>query len=357
VIFSIIAIVLIGSFNIQNSYGHDPNFEVETSEDILKFCEFFYEEYQLLGAETLAQQHTNFPNLRACVILYNHIAWNSTHQARNLVLVAEIEKHLVDSKYIRERHIEYSDTIPDWVKRDAQLWVNNESQDVGFAYGIRTLLEAEVLKLDLSKRECIEKNICFKDGDYIKYSHFDKFGNVLTIKHSVESINENEIVLNVEKISHEGIAKEELLLDKKGIIKTSECCQYYEFLVPLPINLGDSISEDIEIVAETTYLLDNEIRQSWVARDSTGQNVKIIDKKSGLVLSYEFHETEVLTVGDETKITDTNFFNTKYNMELHQTVIPEWWKITTSWLLEEKISESEYLRAMENLISRNILRV
>jgi hypothetical protein len=64
-----------------------------------------------------------------------------------------------------------------------------------------------------------------------------------------------------------------------------------------------------------------------------------------------------LTVGDETKITDTNFFNTKYDMGLHQTQIPEWWKITTSWLLDEKISESEYLRAIENLISRNIIRV
>ena len=44
-------------------------------------------------------------------------------------------------------------------------------------------------------------------------------------------------------------------------------------------------------------------------------------------------------------------------MDSHQTAIPEWWKITTSWLLDEKISESEYLRAMENLISRNILKV
>ena len=44
-------------------------------------------------------------------------------------------------------------------------------------------------------------------------------------------------------------------------------------------------------------------------------------------------------------------------MESHQTEIPEWWKITTSWLLDEKISELEYLQALENLISRNILTV
>ena len=146
-------------------------------------------------------------------------------------------------------------------------------------------------------------------------------------------------------------------MDKKEIIKTSECYQHYEFLIPLPINLGDIITENVKIIAETTYSLDNQTRQSWVASDLTNQNVKIIDKNTGLVFLYEFHETKVLSVGEKTIITDTNFFDTKYNDKAYQTEIPEWWKITTEWLLQEKISESEYLRAMENLISRNILRV
>ena len=119
--FGIIAIVLISSFSLQNSYGHNPSFQVSTPEDILKFCEFFYDEYELLGIDNLSQQHSNFPNLRACAILYNHVAWNSTHQARDIVLVAEIEKYLGDSSYIKERHTEYSDIIPNWIKRDAQL--------------------------------------------------------------------------------------------------------------------------------------------------------------------------------------------------------------------------------------------
>jgi hypothetical protein len=71
---------------------------------------------------------------------------------------------------------------------------------------------------------------------------------------------------------------------------------------------------------------------------------------------YEFHETEVLSVGEKIKITDTNFYNTKYKGELYQTEMPEGWK-TTKFLLQEKISELEYLRVMENLISRNILSV
>ena len=37
--------------------------------------------------------------------------------------------------------------------------------------------------------------------------------------------------------------------------------------------------------------------------------------------------------------------------------IPNWWKKITIWLLDERISDSEYLRAMENLIERNIIKV
>jgi len=300
---------------------------------------------------------SNLFERRGCVILYNHIAWSSTNQYRDVVLIAEIEKYLGDSSYIKERHIDFSNIIPDWVKREAQLWVNDENPDIGFAYSIRTLLEAGVLSLNFSERNCNENNLCFKEGDFIKYTHFDKYGNAVTVKHVVESINDDEIKLNIEKISQYEIIKEDIILDKKGLIKTKECCQYYEFLVPTPISLGDNISGNIRIVAETTYIFDNQVKQSWLASDSTGQNTRIIDKKTGLVFLHEFHETMILTVGDETKITDTNFFDAKYNMEAHDIVIPNWWKKTTIWLLEERISESEYLRAMENLIDRNIIRV
>jgi len=356
-VFGIIIIILIGGFSVQNVFGHNTDFEISTSESVLKFCEFFYEEYGFLGIYNLIQQHPNFPNLRSCVILYNHVAWNSTHQAKDVVLIAEIEKYLGDSSYIKERHIDFSNIIPDWVKREAQLWANNEITDKSFAYAIRTLLEAGVLSLNFSERSCNENNLCFKEGDFIKYTHFDKYGNAITIKHIVESINDDEIKLNIEKISQYEIIKEDIILDKRGLIKTKECCQYYEFVVPTPISLGDNIFGNIRIVAETTYIFDNQVKQSWLASDSTGQNTKIIDKKTGLVFSHEFHETKVLTVGEETKITDTNFFDAKYNMEAHNIVIPNWWKKMTIWLLEEKISESEYLRAMENLIERNIIRV
>jgi hypothetical protein len=170
-------------------------------------------------------------------------------------------------------------------------------------------------------------------------------------------VNDSEITIEIEKISKDGISKEELVINREGIIKTRDCCENYEFVILLPIKLGDSISENVKIVAETTHTIDNQIRPAWLASDLTGQNVKIIDKKTGLIFSYEFHETKVLTVGEETKIIETNFFDEKYNMGTHEVFIPEWWKTTTYWLLEERISETEYLRALENVISRNILRV
>jgi hypothetical protein len=355
--FGIMAIVLISSFSLQNSYGHDPGFQVNTSEDILKFCEFFYDEYELLGVDSLSQQHTNFPNLRACTILYNHVAWNSTHQARDIVLIAEIEKYLGDSSYIKERHLEYSNVMPNWIKKEARMWVDNVNQDTDFAHGIRTMIEAGVIFSEAKERKCDQSKLCLEEGDFIKYSHIDKYDNVVTIEHEVYSISDGEIILKITETSKEGTETTQMNLDMEGLIKTEECCKFYEYVIPMPISTEDIIAKDLKITSETTYTIDNQIKQSWIASDSTGQNVKIIDKNTGLVFLYEFHETKVLSVGEKTIITDTNFFDTKYNGESYQTEIPEWWKITTEWLLQEKISESEYLRAMENLISRNILRV
>lgn len=371
IISGILIVVLIGSFNIQNSFGHEPNFEVKSTEDILEFCEFFYEEYQLLGVNDLIQQHPSYPNLRGCEILYKHIAWNSAHQARDIVLIAEIEKYLGSSDYIKERHLQNLGEIPEWVKREARLWINGENQDIGFAYGIRALIESGVIKFNFMEGMCYENQLCVKEGNFIKYSHSDKYGNNESLKHTIKSIknvdfkvndseitvNDSEITIETEIISHEGVSNEVITLDSKGIVKTDECCKYYEFLIPLPIKMGDSIPGNMKIVAETTYTINGQTRSSWLASDSTSQNVKNIDKKSGLVFLYEHHETKVLTVGEITRIIDTNYFDAKYDMELHQTLIPKWWKTTTSWLLDGMISDTEYLQAIENLMSRNILRV
>lgn len=356
-IIGIIVIVLISSFSLQNSYGHDPNFQVSTTDDILKFCEFFYEEYELLGVESLSQQHPSFPNLRACVILYNHVAWNSSHQARDLVLIAEIEKYLGDSSYIKERHLEYSTIMPNWIKKEAQLWSYGQISNTDFAYGIRTMIDAGIIFSENREKKCNPNNLCFEEKDFMKYSHIDKFKNTITINHEVYSMDGDEIILKVDEVSKEGKVTKQMNLNYQGLIKSEKCCKFYDFLIPTPLALGDTISKEMKILSDTTYEISKQDRPSWVARDSTGQNVKIIDKETGLVFSYENHETQVLSVGNYITITNTNFFDTKNHDESFEAEIPEWWKHTTRWLIEERISESEYMDGLEVLISKKILKV
>ena len=81
-----------------------------------------------MGIDFLANQHPQFPNIRACSILYNHIAWNSSHELREFVLIKEIEKYLVDSSTIKEKHLREFTTIPDRIKKDTQMWFEGKIQ-------------------------------------------------------------------------------------------------------------------------------------------------------------------------------------------------------------------------------------
>lgn len=53
---------------------------------------------------------------------------------------------------------------------------------------------------------------------------------------------------------------------------------------------------------------------------------------------------------EKTVLTDTNIFEKKY--PTHELVIPKWFKTTTMWLIDDLISESEYLNATENLLEQ-----
>ena len=129
------------------------------------------------------------------------------------------------------------------------------------------------------------------------------------------SIDNDEIILKIDETSNEGTITKQMNLNLRGMIESEECCKFYNYLVSTPMKLGDEISNDLKILSETTYEINDQSRSSWVARDSTGQNIKIIDKDTGLVFLHEYHETEVLSVGDYIKITDTNFFGSKFNKE------------------------------------------
>lgn len=108
---------------------------------------FFYYEYEILGIDFLANQHPQFPNIRACSILYNHIAWNSSHELREFVLIKEIEKYLGDSSTIKERHLREFTTIPDWIKKDAQMWLEGKISNSEYIQAMENLISRNILRV------------------------------------------------------------------------------------------------------------------------------------------------------------------------------------------------------------------
>lgn len=347
-----------GIIGVPSAFAHGPDFEVKTTKDILKFCEFFYDEYVFMGVETLSEQHQNYPNLRACVILYNHIAWKSTHPGRDIVLIAEIEKYLGDAKYIKDRHLEISDTMPEWIKNDAKMWMQGKITDSRFAYGIRIMLEAHILNPSLNNtdRNCNENKLCIVKSDFMKYSYSNKYGQDITEKYTVDSISDDEILMNTEKISRDGKEMNSINIDNHGTIPTNKkCCIIDKFIFLTPINFGDMITSDLKVIGETTYDFKSKVHQAWIAQNSEKQDTIIIDKETGLVFSDSHKETDIITKWEKIELTDTNIFERKYLT--HELAIPKWFKTTTMWLIDDLISESEYLNATENLLEQGILRV
>lgn len=343
---------------IPSVFAHSPNFEIETSKDILKFCEFFYDEYVFLGADILAEQHQSFPNLRACGILYNHIAWKSTHAGRDVVLIAEIEKYLGDVGYIKERHVKNSDRMPTWIKNDARMWVRGEVTDMLFAYGIRTMLENHILNpsLNNNERNCNENKICIEKSDFIKYSYTNRYGQEITEKYTVDSVNINEIIIKTERISRDGKETASISVNNDGTISINKkCCVINKFMFLTPINFGDMVSEDLKVIGETSYEFNSKTHQVWIAQNAEKLDTLIIDKKSGVVFSYSHKEIGTTITWEKIELKDTNILERKYlTTELH---IPKWFKTITMWLVEGLISESEYLNATENLLERGIIRI
>ncbi len=354
-------LVIIGVFSgivVPSVFASDPDFEIKTSKDILKFCEFFYDDYVTLGAETLAKNHPNYPNLRACGILYNHVAWKSTHPLRDKVLIAEIEKYLGDSKYIKERHLRSSSTIPVWIKNDAKMWMLGETDDGLFAHGIRTMLEAHILNpsLNNTSRNCNDGKLCITKLDFIKYSYSNKYGQHITEKYTVDSVSDAVISMKTEKISKKGEEFTNINIDNSGTITTNKkCCIIDKFIFLTPINFGDTITSDLKVIGDTAYEFNGKIHQAWIAQDLEKQDTVIIDKETGLVFSHSHEEVDIVTKWEKTVLIDSNIFEKKYRT--NELVIPKWFKTITMWLTDDLISESEYLNAMENLLERGIIRV
>jgi len=359
---AIIIIILIGSFGIQNVLGHQPEFKISTTEDILKFCEFFYEEYKKLGLDTLANQHQNFPNLRACANLYNHVAWNSTHELRDVVLISEIEKYLGTSDSTKERHLSEFTIMPDWIKKDIKLWVDGKIKDSIYAFVIRAMLENNILSPpvidNIKNRICVEDSFCIKETDFVIYSHTSKFGDTTTEEFKIGKIDSNGILINVKRISEEKVETNQFYLDENAKIPAEEkCCKTIKFLYKTPIIVGQTIEDDFKIFATTTYSIGDLTRVGLAAENSDKSRLLIIDKETGLLISEKFEKTIIATNWEKSSLIKTNVFQDSVEIQLHDLKIPKWVKTTTMWFSEGLTSESEYINAMEYLIGKKVLRV
>lgn len=357
----IISVLVLGGFSTQSIFAHQPDFPVQTPEDILRFCEFFYDEYHMFGLDGLIDLHPQYPNLRACAILYNHIAWSSTHQARDIVLIAEIEKYLGDSSFLKERHLKEFTTMPAWVIQDTVRWTDGKYKDSLYAYGIRALIENNVISPkiidNVSQRLCID-GLCVKETDYVVYSHTSKYGNTITEKFEVENIDDRGITINSRIVSEEGIKHHRFLLDKESRIPIEEkCCKTEKFLYKTPIKIGDMLDEKYHVYGTVNYPVDNLSREGMVAEDKNKTKIIIIDKQTGLLLSEKFEKTEITTNWEKTSILQTNVFEESEGVNYHGLKIPTWWKTSAMWFTDGLTSEDEYIHALEYMIEKRILIV
>lgn len=361
VVILIISIIVLGVFGSQKTFAHQPTFPVQTPEDILQFCEFFHYEYEIFGLDRLVDLHPQYPNLRACVILYNHIAWSSTHQARDIVLIAEIEKYLGDSSFLKERHITKFTTMPAWIIQDVERWTDGKYKDSLYAFGIRALIENNIISPKIIdntiQRVCIE-GLCAKETDYVTYSHTSKYGNTITEKFEIKKIDQFGITINSKIISEDGIKNHQFLLDENSRIPIEQkCCRTEKFLYKASIEIGDFIDQKYRAYGSTIYPVGNLLRQAIILEDSDKTKMIIIDKGTGLLLYEKYEKTEITTNWEKSSILKTNFFEKSEGVNYEGLKIPKWWKTSAMWFTDGLTSEDEYINALQYMIEKRILIV
>jgi len=148
VLVFVICILLLPIAFIPTISAHEPNFEEDykTSENILKLCHFFYEEYLLIDSENFKDHHKLFLNAKICPILYDNIAWSSQHPQKDLVLIFEIEKKLGENaNYLKEKHVGDPSLIPKWFKNKANLWIEWEIKDKEFLKAIEEYTDLNLI--------------------------------------------------------------------------------------------------------------------------------------------------------------------------------------------------------------------
>ena len=148
-ILSLTVAIIFAMIFVPTAFAHEPEFEAKSSQEILKLCDFFYEEYQVIGSENFKDHHKRFLNALICPILYEHIAWESNHPQKDVVLISEIEKKLDEnSNYLKNKHLNQS-TIPKEIKNQVNLWMMGEIKDKEFFDIVKEVNDSKLTKTDM----------------------------------------------------------------------------------------------------------------------------------------------------------------------------------------------------------------
>ena len=356
--YVLVAIAIFSLGIVSPVFAHEPNFDINSSRDILKLCNFFYEEYDLLGKENFLDHHKLLVNSKICSILYENVAWNSNHPQKNYVLISEIEKKLSEnSNYLKEKHLD-SSLIPKSFEKKAKLWVAGEIKNSEFLSAVKQMSGKEFssqkeMKFD---RVCSNIDSCLKEKDYVEYSYTDNKGRKEIIKFEVLEIISRETVLGAEPKQYTiGIESEKnnkkkhtlLKLDKSNRMAETFHDFYLERLVfSVPIYLNETIEDGFQVTDKTEFGTNDMTRDGYSAHNQEGKSV-VIDKQTGLVLSLEY-SNPILDEYFELKLEKTNIFESVMFVESEQS-IPKWFKHNVQWYLDETITQDEFVQSIKHL--------
>ena len=63
------------------------------------------------------------------------------------MLIKEIKKYLGDSSTIKDRHLREFTTIPDWIKKEEQMWLEGKISNSEYIQAMENLISGNILRV------------------------------------------------------------------------------------------------------------------------------------------------------------------------------------------------------------------
>jgi hypothetical protein len=355
ILFSIIAIL-----NTKSSAAETAGISNEKM-TLIQECEKIFPDLENLGVEKFRQRYQHFPSFRSCTVLYDDPIWYSNDVDRIEKLASLLEKPLQQTQ-IRDRFVQ-TPTIPEWIKDDAKRWQQGKEKDNILSYGIRFLINSNMISTPTSISAPIycEDRICVAQNDFLKYSIKDSsVQDVITLTHIFQNISEDSLVIIASQVSKSGRSSDSFKINHDGLVYgvDQKCCKYYKFMHKLPLELGSKINSDFDgqLTGEVVYPFKEQKRSAFVAKDRPGSYYEVIDAQTGVVLFAKHHDRIKKTVWTA-ELADTNIFTKDIKIQYEDMRIPPWFRDVVKWWTEGIVSDDEYLSAMSYLLKQDILRI